>query len=113
MLQLKLGEIDRFPFLDPPSGAQTNAAFALLRELNAVEKSRQLTKIGKKMSGLPLDVRFSRMLISASQIGSLNEILIIVSGLSIKDPRERPEDYKNLADRTHKKWEDKNYFLVI
>ena len=107
MLQLKLGEIDRFPFLDPPSEGQINAAFALLRELNAVEKSRQLTKIGKKMSGLPLDVRFSRMLISAGQFGSLNEILTIVSGLSIKDPRERPEDYKNLADRNHKKWEDK------
>ena len=107
MLQIKLGDIDRFPFLDPPSEGQVNAAFALLAELNAVDKFRQLTKIGKKMSGFPLDVRFSRMLISAGQFGSSSEILTIVSGLSIRDPRERPEDYKNLADRNHKKWEDK------
>ena len=106
MLQIKLGEIDRFPFLDPPSQGQINAAFALLQELNSVEKTRQLTKTGKKMSGFPLDVRFARMLISAGQFGSLAEILIIVSGLSIKDPRERPDDYKNLADRNHKKWDD-------
>ena len=46
-------------------------------------------------------------MISASQFGSSSEILTIVSGLSIRDPRERPEDYKNLADRNHKKWEDK------
>ena len=73
MLQIKLGDIDRFPFLDPPSEGQINAAFALLAELNAVDKFRQLTKIGKKMSGLPLDVRFSRMLISASQFGSIRD----------------------------------------
>ena len=107
MLQIKLGDINRFPFLDPPSEGQVNAAFALLAELNAVDKFRQLTKIGKKMSGFPLDVRFSRMLISAGQFGSSSEILTIVSGLSIRDPRERPEDYQNLADRRHKKWEDK------
>ncbi|MDC2964087.1 ATP-dependent RNA helicase HrpA [Gammaproteobacteria bacterium] len=113
MLQIKLGEIDRFPFLDPPSEGQVNAAFALLTELNAVDKFRKLTKIGKKMSGFPLDVRFSRMLISAAQFGSSSEILTIVSGLSIRDPRERPEDYKNLADRNHKKWEDrKSDFLT-
>ena len=113
MLQLKLGEIDRFPFLDPPSEGQVNAAFALLTELDAVDKFRQLTKVGKKMSGFPLDVRFSRMLFSASQLGSSSEVLTIVSGLSIRDPRERPEDYKNLADRNHKKWEDrKSDFLT-
>ena len=90
MLQIKLGDINRFPFLDPPSEGQVNAAFALLRELNAVEKSRRMTKIGKKMSELPVGRSLFPNVDQRQSNWILNEILTIVSGLSIRDPRRAP-----------------------
>ena len=64
MLQLKLGEIECFPFLDRPLDRQISDGFSLLAELNAIDGRRQLTRMGKQMSGFPLDVRFSRMLVA-------------------------------------------------
>ncbi len=114
MLQLKLGDIDRFPFLERPNKKQINDGFALLFELGAVDRKRQISKLGKQLARFPIDLRFARMLLAAGQWGSLNELLVITSALTIQDPRERPFDHQQAADECHKKyWDEKSDFLAL
>ena len=88
MKQLKLGDVELFPFLEPPGQKAINEGFKLLIELNALNPKRELTDCGKKMAQLPVDPRYARMIVLAHEQGCLREILIIVSALSIQDPRE-------------------------
>ena len=87
MLYLRLGDIDQFPFIDAPEKKAINDGLKLLTELNAITQKRALTQIGKQMARLPLDPKLARMLVVASSLDCLREVLIIVSALSIQDPR--------------------------
>ncbi len=101
MLSLGFGDITAFPFLTPPDSRGVKAAFDLLTELGAVEPSRRdgsphLTRIGRDIARMPIDPRFARMLIEAGRGGSAGtvtrDVLAIVSGMTIQDVRERPEE---------------------
>ncbi|WP_027854127.1 ATP-dependent RNA helicase HrpA [Marinobacterium litorale] len=106
MLQLKLGDIARFPFIDPPDSRFINDGFKLLEELGAVDGKRRMTSIGRQLARLPVDPRIGRMVIEASQYDALKEVLIIASALSVQDPRERPHDKRQAADEKHKAYQD-------
>ena len=106
MLHVRLGNIRDFPFIDKPDSRMINDGYKLLEELQAVDKKGALTRLGKMLVSIPLDPKFARMLIEASKLGSLTELMIITSGLSIQDPRERPADKKQAADLAHKQWLD-------
>ena len=94
MLSLRLGNVEAFPFLEHPSPKTVNEGFKLLFELNALNNARKLTVIGKQMAALPVDPKMGRMLVAANELFCLKEILIIVSMLSIQDPRERNNERK-------------------
>ncbi|MCS5573734.1 MAG: ATP-dependent RNA helicase HrpA, partial [Pseudomonadales bacterium] len=114
MLNLKLGDIQKFPFVQRPSQKQINDGYALLFELGAVDKNRHITRLGKQLSRFPIDLRFSRMLVAAGQTGCLEEMLIIASGLSIQDPRERPFEHQQASDEKHRRyWDEKSDFLAM
>ncbi|EAR59486.1 ATP-dependent RNA helicase HrpA [Neptuniibacter caesariensis] len=102
MLSLKLGDISEFPFVDPPDNRYINDGFKLLQELGAVDSKRHITRIGWQLSKLPIDPRLGRMVIEASRNNCLREVLIIVSALSIQDPRERPQDKRQASDEKHR-----------
>ena len=115
MLSLGFGDITAFPFLTPPDSRGVKAAFDLLTELGAVEPSRRdgaphLTRIGRDISRMPIDPRFARMLIEAGRGGSVGtvtrDVLAIVSGMTIQDVRERPEERREEADRLHARFVD-------
>ncbi|MEV7757378.1 DUF3418 domain-containing protein [Microbacterium sp. NPDC089180] len=133
MLSLGFGDIQAFPFLTPPDSRGVKAAFDLLVELGAVklpapgserrdprgdgDPSRQrggrgddrgprLTEIGREIARLPIDPRFARMLIEARRNDVSSEVLAIVSGMSIQDVRERPEERREEADRFHARFTD-------
>ncbi|SPF51256.1 ATP-dependent helicase HrpA [Syntrophobacter sp. SbD1] len=106
MLHLKLGRIQDFPFLDPPSDSAIKDGFAVLRELGAVDDHHRLTTIGKMMARLPLDPRISRMLIEAKRENALRELMIIGAALSIQDPRERPLDQEAEAQQAQAGFRD-------
>jgi len=106
MLHLRIGDIRAFPFIDPPDNRLINDGYKLLEELQAVTASGKMTSIGKQLVGLPVDPRFARMILEASGNGSLLELIIITSGMSIQDPRERPGDKQQAADLAHKQWQD-------
>lgn len=101
MLMLRLGEIDSFPFVDPPQSVAINDGFQVLEELGAVNSSKRITQLGRKIARFPVDPRFGRILLEAADRHCLEEILIIVSALSIQDPRERPLQNQQAADALH------------
>ncbi len=104
MAALRLGEVAEFPFIEPPSSRLINDGYQLLQELGAVNDQRQITEIGKQLSRLPTDPRLGRMILAGEQQGVLHEVLVIVSALSIQDPRERPMDKREAADQAHSKF---------
>ena len=106
MAAIGLGEVADFPFLDPPDTRSIRDGVALLAELGAVDPDhegtdRWLTPLGAKLARIPLDPRLARMLLAADDEACLREVLVIASGLSIVDPRERPDDARAQADQAH------------
>ncbi|WP_338751581.1 ATP-dependent RNA helicase HrpA [Janibacter alittae] len=119
MTSLGLGDVARFPFVEPPDARQITDGVRLLQELQAVDTERtaptgakggtrgrrgggrRLTPTGKTLARLPLDPRLGRMLIEADRLGCTTEVLVIVAAMSIQDPRERPVDKRAQADQQH------------
>ena len=106
MRQLGLGDPADFPFIDPPDQRFINDGFRLLLELNAIDEKRRLTPEGKRLAKLPIDPRLGRMILAAEENNCLTEVLIIVSVLSVQDPRERPVEKQQQADEKHKRLRD-------
>jgi len=106
MLILGLGDIENFPFIDPPDRRFINDGFRLLHELGAVDKHDRITEDGRRLARLPLDPRIGRMLLAAECEQSLHEVLIIASALTIQDPRERPLEAQQAADEKHRRFAD-------
>jgi ATP-dependent helicase HrpA len=106
MLMLGLGDVESFPFLDQPDQKSINDGFKLLYELGAVDKSRKLSPMGRRMAALPTDPRLSRMLLEAGLRKCLPEALVIVSALSVQDPREFPPDKRQAAREKHGQFTD-------
>lgn len=107
MLSMRVGEVDRFPFVEPPDRRMISDGFKLLEELGAVDDKRQLTQIGRSLSRFPIDPRLARMLMAAGEGGCLSEVLAIASALSVQDPRERPADKQQASDEKHRRFQHK------
>lgn len=106
MLHLRLGSIQDFPFIEPPEGKAISDGFTLLQELSAVGRDNQLTEMGRQLARLPIDPRLGRMLLEGATQGSLAEVLVIASALSVQDPRERPLERQQAADQAHAQWKN-------
>jgi len=115
MTSLGLGDVAAFPFVEPPDTRAVQAGLQLLEEIGAVTLGRagerrtgehRLTKIGRQLAQLPIDPRLGRMLIEADRLGSLREIIVVTAALSMQDPRERPVEEQELADRMHRRFAD-------
>ena len=115
MLSLNLGDIENFPYLEKPETKSINDGFKLLNELNAINQNRGLTAIGKKMAILPVDPKLSRMLVVANTQACLHEVLIIVSALSIQDPRELYGDFSQRAQERLAKFnhQDSDFLSLV
>ncbi|WGL16373.1 ATP-dependent RNA helicase HrpA [Microbulbifer bruguierae] len=114
MLQLRIGDIRDFPFVDPPDQRLINDGYSLLQELQAVDGKGGVTKLGRALSRLPLDPRLGRMLMESGAANSLRELLIIVSALAVQDPRERPAEKRQASDEKHKQWlHEQSDFLTL
>ncbi|HKK17015.1 MAG TPA: ATP-dependent RNA helicase HrpA [Gammaproteobacteria bacterium] len=114
MKALKLGDIRGFPFINKPDDRYIKDGLRLLHELRAIDKAGKLTPLGRQLVRLPLDPRLGCMLMKADQTGCLAEVLIIVSALSGQDPRERPLDMQEKADKAHAAFHDeRSDFLAL
>ncbi len=112
MKSLKLTDVESFPFIEPPPAKAISDGYALLQELGALDDDNRLTKVGDALAKLPLDPRIGRMLVAARDLGCLKEVMVIAAGLSVQDPRERPQERQQAADEKHKLFVDeKSEFL--
>ena len=100
MRAFRLGDISTFPFIDPPDARAVRDAIRLLAELQALEDDA-LTETGRIMARLPVDPRLARMLVEAARTGAAAEMLVVVAALAAQDPRLRPLDRREAADRAH------------
>ncbi len=107
MLDLKLGDVEKFPFVEAPDARAIGDGYRRLAELGAVDAHKRLTPIGRQMAKLPVDVALARMLLEARRLGVVRELLIVTAFLSIQDPRERPADARQAADAAHAVFADK------
>jgi ATP-dependent helicase HrpA len=105
MAAIGLGDIPKFPFIDPPDARNITDGLTLLAELNAFKDGR-ITGLGRKLARLPVDPRIGRMILEADRNGCTREVLIIAAALSIQDPRERPADAQPQADEKHRRFAD-------
>ena len=106
MLHLRLGALEKFPFIDMPDVRAINDGWQNLTELGAIDGQRQLTAIGRQMARLPVDVKLARMLVAANGHDVLHEMTVIAAFMGIPDPRERPADAKEAADNAHRIFQD-------
>jgi ATP-dependent helicase HrpA len=106
MKALNLPDISDFPFINKPDPRFINDGLRLLTELKAINADVYLTQTGRQLARLPLDPRLGCMLLAASKLGCVSEVLIIVSALSAQDPRERPLDAQEKADAAHERFRD-------
>jgi ATP-dependent helicase HrpA len=114
MKAFRLGEIDNFPFINPPTPAAIHSGYKLLQELGALDEGRALTPLGANLARLPIDPTLGRMLLQSQHEHATRELLIIASGLSIQDPRERPLEQKEVANAAHKRFQDaRSDFLTL
>lgn len=112
MLHLRIGDIRDFPFVESPDNRLINDGFSLLQELQAVNGKGELTSLGRQLCRIQADPKMGRMLLAAANEGALKEVLIIVSALSVQDPRDRPSDKQQAADEKHRQWQDKDSDFV-
>jgi ATP-dependent helicase HrpA len=103
---LGIGEVESFPFLDPPAPRAIADGYGLLHELNAVDEGNELTEVGRELARLPLDPRVARMLVAARAEGCLEQVLVIAAALSVQDPRQRPLERAAAADEKHARFAD-------
>ncbi|MGA5315806.1 ATP-dependent RNA helicase HrpA [Streptomyces pseudogriseolus] len=106
-----LGEIEKFPFIDPPDHRNIRDGVQLLQELGALDAAqkdprKRLTQTGRKLAQLPVDPRLARMVLEADKNGCVREVMVIAAALSIQDPRERPADKQTQADQQHARFRD-------
>lgn len=114
MKAFRFGEIERFPFVNPPAPAAIEGGYGLLQELGALDEARELTALGRDLARLPIDPTLGRMLLQSQQEHATRELLIIAAGLSIQDPRERPLEKRAAADAAHQRFTDpRSDFLTL
>ncbi|HEY2343990.1 MAG TPA: helicase-related protein, partial [Chthoniobacteraceae bacterium] len=106
MKAFRLGEIETFPFVDPPAAAAVRGGYVLLYELGAITETNELTPLGRELARLPIDPTLGRMLLQAREEKALPEILVIAAGASVHDPRERPEEAREAAAAAHRAFSD-------
>ena len=106
MKALRLGEIESFPFLDPPQKRAVDEGYRVLEELGALGDDGRLTPIGEQLGRLPVDPRLGRMILGGREEGALREVVVIAAALGVQDPRDRPHAAQQRADEAHRKFKD-------
>ncbi|GAB3772062.1 ATP-dependent helicase HrpA [Nocardioides ginsengisegetis] len=120
MTSLGLGDIARFPFVEPPDKRNVTAGVQLLEELGAVSTGgpadrQRLTRLGQRLARLPIDPRLGRMVLEAERLGCVREVIVIAAALSLQDPRERPAEFQAQADQQHARFkaEDSDFLTWL
>ncbi|MEM1261573.1 MAG: ATP-dependent RNA helicase HrpA [Pseudomonadota bacterium] len=107
MLDARLGDIDKFPWLDRPDPSRVRDAKQTLRDIGATDRHGRLKRTGKHLARLSVDPRLGRVLLGAAQEGVLSQALIVVAALAVGNPQIRPSDRRAAADVAHREFAGK------
>ena len=106
MKALCLGDIESFPFLDPPHKRAIDEGYRVLEELGAISDDGLLTLLGEQLGRLPIDPRLGRMILGGRDENALREVVTIAAVLGLQDPRDRPHAAQQRADQAQQKFKD-------
>jgi len=112
MKSLGLGDLEDFPFLDPPQSRSITEGYRVLEELGALDAVRELTPVGERLARFPVDPRIGRMILAGAERGCLRDVLVIAAALNVQDPRERPREAQERADELHGRFRDERSDFV-
>lgn len=112
MKALGLGDVEEFPFLDPPPSKSIAEGYRVLEELGALGEDRELTDLGKRLARFPVDPRIGRMILAGAELGCLRQVLVVAAALEVQDPRERPREAQQKADDLHRRFRDERSDFV-
>ncbi len=112
MAMLKLGNIEHFPFIDPPPGNLIREGRRTLSDIEAIDEHHHITAQGRSIAAMPIDPHLARMLLYGKKLGVGFEMTVVTANLSIPDPKERPQEKQQAADTAHTQWRDKESDFV-
>jgi ATP-dependent RNA helicase DHX8/PRP22 len=107
VLQLKtmgINDLLHFDFMDAPPVESLIMALEQLHSLSALDDEGLLTRLGRRMAEFPLEPNLSKMLIMSVALQCSDEILTIVSMLSVQNVFYRPKDKQAIADQKKAKF---------
>ncbi|KAF9162478.1 DEAH-box ATP-dependent RNA helicase prp22 [Actinomortierella ambigua] len=93
-----INDLINFDFMDPPPVQTLLTALEQLYALSALDSEGLLTKLGRKMAVFPMEPPLAKMLILSTDLQCSEEILTIVSMLSVQNVFHRPKDKQAQAD---------------
>ncbi len=112
MKALALGDVESFPFLDPPERRSIVEGYRVLEELGAIDDAKNLTPLGRRLARFPVDPRIGRMILAGADLGCLPSVLVVAAALNVQDVRERPRDQQQRADELHRRFKDERSDFV-
>nr|CAI6528169.1 CBM_HP1_G0012640.mRNA.1.CDS.1 [Saccharomyces cerevisiae] len=93
-----INDLLKFDFMDPPPKNLMLNALTELYHLQSLDDEGKLTNLGKEMSLFPMDPTLSRSLLSSVDNQCSDEIVTIISMLSVQNVFYRPKDRQLEAD---------------
>ena len=112
MKSLALGDVEDYPFLDPPPSRAITEGYRVLEELGAIDDRRELTPLGRQLARFPVDPRIGRMIVAGAAERCLRDVLVVAAALNLQDPRERPREKRQKADDLHRRFVDERSDFV-
>lgn len=101
---LKVNDISRFPFLDAPPDVTITGSLYELWSMGALDDSGNLTELGTKMVKFPMEPSLSKLLINSIDLGCSEEMITIVSMLSVPNVFYRPKERQAESDAIREKF---------
>ena len=108
-LDLKIGALQDFPFLQKPDQRYIKDAEKVLEEIQAINSKFKLTKLGRSISRLSVDPRLGRVVLAGEHLNCLSQAIVIATFITILDPREYPQERQEYARQMHARFNDKNH----
>lgn len=93
-----------FDFMDPPPQDTITTSLFDLWALGALDNLGELTDLGRKMNAFPMDPPLAKLLITSEEYGCSEEMVTIVSMLSVPNVFFRPKERQEESDAAREKF---------
>ncbi len=114
MASLGLGDVDEFPWVQPPESRHVSEGYRVLQVVGALDEERRLTPFGRQLARLPLDPRIARIALAGKGERHEREVFALAAALSVQDPHENPLEAQTQARQKHAEWKNpKSDFLTL